>query len=45
MNYIFLHIFRAPVTALCALGATHHYLIEARQRMKVGIILETGEAR
>lgn len=28
-----------------ALGATHHHLIEERQRMKVGLILETGEAR
>lgn len=27
------------------LGAVHHYLIEERQRMKVGIIIETGEAR
>jgi glutamate synthase (NADPH/NADH) len=30
---------------LLALGATHHYLIEERQRMKVGLILETAEAR
>ncbi|XP_058809290.1 uncharacterized protein LOC131674568 [Phymastichus coffea] len=36
---------RVPVSILMALGATHHYLIEERQRMKVGIILETGEAR
>lgn len=28
-----------------ALGAVHHHLIEERQRMKVGLILETGEAR
>ena len=27
------------------LGAVHHHLIEERQRMKVGLILETGEAR
>lgn len=26
-------------------GAVHHHLIETRQRMKVGIILETAEAR
>ena len=32
-------------SALLALGATHHYLINARQRMKVGLISETGEAR
>ncbi|KAL1139053.1 hypothetical protein AAG570_009114 [Ranatra chinensis] len=36
---------RVPVSTLLALGATHHHLIETRQRMKVGIILETGEAR
>lgn len=30
---------------LLALGATHHYLIEKRQRLKVALILETGEAR
>uniref|UniRef100_A0A8D8SW26 Glutamate synthase [NADH] n=1 Tax=Cacopsylla melanoneura TaxID=428564 RepID=A0A8D8SW26_9HEMI len=36
---------RIPVSTLLALGATHHHLIEERQRMKVGLILETGEAR
>ncbi|KAJ4436798.1 hypothetical protein ANN_16930 [Periplaneta americana] len=36
---------RIPVSILLALGATHHYLIEERQRMKVGLILETAEAR
>ncbi|KAK6621297.1 hypothetical protein RUM43_011603 [Polyplax serrata] len=36
---------RIPVSTLLVLGATHHYLIEERQRMKVGLILETGEAR
>ncbi|PNF31497.1 Glutamate synthase [NADH], amyloplastic [Cryptotermes secundus] len=36
---------RIPVSTLLALGATHHYLIEERQRMKVGLILETAEAR
>lgn len=36
---------RAPVSALLALGALHHHLIESRLRMKVGIILETAEAR
>ncbi|KAF8774298.1 Glutamate synthase [NADH] like protein [Argiope bruennichi] len=34
-----------PVSGLLALGATHHYLINKLQRMKVGLILETGEAR
>lgn len=36
---------RIPLSALLALGAVHHHLIEERQRMKVGLILETGEAR
>ncbi|KAF2365727.1 Glutamate synthase NADH/NADPH small subunit 1, partial [Trinorchestia longiramus] len=36
---------RVAVSSLMALGATHHHLIEQRQRMKVGLILETGEAR
>ncbi|RWS29096.1 glutamate synthase 1-like protein [Leptotrombidium deliense] len=34
-----------PVSALLALGATHHHLIRKRLRSKVGLILETGEAR
>ena len=33
------------MSALLALGSVHHHLIEERQRMKVGLILETGEAR
>ncbi|XP_076755375.1 uncharacterized protein LOC143426097 isoform X1 [Xylocopa sonorina] len=36
---------RVPVSSLLVLGAVHHYLIEERQRMKVGLILETAEAR
>ncbi|XP_018340976.1 PREDICTED: putative glutamate synthase [NADPH] isoform X2 [Trachymyrmex septentrionalis] len=36
---------RIPVSSLLALGAVHHHLIEERQRMKVGLILETAEAR
>lgn len=36
---------RAPISALVALGALHHHLIETYQRMKVGIIVETAEAR
>lgn len=34
-----------PVSSLLSLGAVHHHLINERQRMKVGIFLETGEAR
>ena len=36
---------RVPISSLLALGAVHHHLIEERQRMKVGLILESGEAR
>ncbi|KAI5644015.1 glutamine amidotransferases class-II domain-containing protein [Phthorimaea operculella] len=36
---------RVPVGMLLALGAVHHHLIETRLRMKVGIIVETAEAR
>ncbi|KYN14109.1 PREDICTED: putative glutamate synthase [NADPH] isoform X2 [Trachymyrmex cornetzi] len=36
---------RIPVSSLLALGGVHHHLIEERQRMKVGLILETAEAR
>ncbi|KAL4710409.1 hypothetical protein ACJJTC_008811 [Scirpophaga incertulas] len=36
---------RVPVSALLALGDVHHHLIETRQRMKVGLIVETAEAR
>ncbi|GFR32444.1 glutamate synthase 1, chloroplastic [Trichonephila clavata] len=37
--------YNVSVSALLALGAVHHYLIAERQRMKVGLIVETGEAR
>ncbi|CAH1997917.1 unnamed protein product [Acanthoscelides obtectus] len=36
---------RVPISILLALGATHHHLIETRSRMKVALVLETGEAR
>ncbi|KAK0097828.1 hypothetical protein PV326_013412 [Microctonus aethiopoides] len=36
---------RIPVSMLLAMGSAHHYLIETRQRMKVGFIAETAEAR
>ncbi len=35
----------APVPSLLALGAVHHHLVRNGTRMKVGIIVETGEAR
>ena len=28
-----------------ALGAVHHHLIKTKLRLKVGLIVETGEAR
>ncbi|XP_035213365.1 putative glutamate synthase [NADPH] isoform X2 [Stegodyphus dumicola] len=34
-----------PISALLALGAVHHHLINERKRLKVGLIVETGEAR
>ncbi|KAJ8917498.1 hypothetical protein NQ315_005547 [Exocentrus adspersus] len=36
---------RIPLSMLLALGAIHHHLIESRNRMKVALVLETGEAR
>lgn len=36
---------RAPVSALLALGAAHHHLIEIRRRMQVALIVETAECR
>jgi glutamate synthase (NADPH/NADH) large chain len=35
----------APLPSLLALGAVHHHLVRNGTRMKVGIIVETGEAR
>lgn len=36
---------RCPISSLLALGCVHHHLIETRHRMKVGLIIETAEAR
>ncbi len=36
---------RAPVPALLATSAVHHHLMRNGTRMKVGIVVETGEAR
>nr|NVI74154.1 putative glutamate synthase 1 [Cucujiformia] len=36
---------RVPISCLLALGATHHHLIETRRRMRVALVVETGEAR
>ncbi|VVT55756.1 uncharacterized protein SAPINGB_P004722 [Magnusiomyces paraingens] len=36
---------RVPVSALLATGAVHHHLVRQKQRSKVAIVVETGEAR
>nr|NVI74111.1 putative glutamate synthase 1 [Cucujiformia] len=36
---------RVPISSLIALGAVHHHLIETRSRMKVALVVESGEAR
>ena len=36
---------RVPVSALLACGAVHHHLVARAKRTRIGIILETGEAR
>ena len=36
---------RVPVSTLLACGAVHHHLVRNEQRTRIGIVLETGEAR
>ncbi|XOV87101.1 MAG: glutamate synthase large subunit [Pseudomonadota bacterium] len=36
---------RMPISALVACGAVHHHLVRTFSRTKVGLVLETGEAR
>jgi glutamate synthase (NADPH/NADH) large chain len=36
---------RIPVSSLLACGAVHHHLIARAKRTRIGIVLETGEAR
>ena len=36
---------RAPLSSLLACGAVHHHLIRQTKRTRIGIVLETGEAR
>jgi glutamate synthase (NADPH/NADH) large chain len=36
---------RVPVSALIATGAVHHYLVRRVMRTRIGIVVETGEAR
>ncbi|MET8003262.1 glutamate synthase large subunit [Nonomuraea glycinis] len=35
----------APIPALLLTGAVHHHLIQERTRTKIGLVIETGEAR
>jgi len=36
---------RIPVSTLLATGAVHHHLVKNQERTRIGIVLETGEAR
>ena len=36
---------RIPVSALLATGAVHQHLVKQHQRTRIGLVLETGEAR
>ncbi|NOY67112.1 MAG: glutamate synthase large subunit, partial [Gammaproteobacteria bacterium] len=36
---------RVPVSALLATGAVHHHLVSSHERTRIGLVLETGEAR
>jgi glutamate synthase (NADPH/NADH) large chain len=36
---------RIPVSSLLATGAAHHHLVATEKRTRVGIVVETGEAR
>ncbi len=36
---------RVPISALLASGAVHHHLVKQAKRTRIGLVLETGEAR
>ena len=36
---------RVPISSLAACGAVHHHLVRQAKRTRIGIVLETGEAR
>ena len=36
---------RVPLSALLATGAVHHYLVRKAKRARIGLIVQTGEAR
>ena len=36
---------RVPISALAAVGTVHHHLVRTHARTRIGIVVETGEAR
>jgi glutamate synthase (NADPH/NADH) large chain len=36
---------RVPISSLLAVGAVHHHLVRQAKRTRIGIVLESGEAR
>ena len=36
---------RVPISALLAVGTVHHHLVQHHARTRIGLVLETGEAR
>ncbi len=38
-------LLRTPVSALLAVGTVHHHLVRTHSRTRIGIVVETGEAR
>ncbi len=36
---------RVPISSLLAVGAVHHHLVRKAKRTRIGLIVETGEAR
>jgi len=36
---------RVPISSLLATGAVHHHLVRTEERTRIGIVVETGEAR
>ena len=36
---------RAPLSSLLACGAVHHHLVRAAKRTRIGLVVESGEAR
>ncbi|MEN1681224.1 MAG: glutamate synthase-related protein, partial [Planctomycetota bacterium] len=36
---------RVPLPAMMAMGAVHHHLVQRSKRTRVGLVIETGEAR